>query len=222
MAKISVNKFAEYLVSSAGRRRRILIEQKTPNTFQVNYYQYSEGIIKDFILSKCTDLGILDDGLKKLLKKKPTNEFEFYRISANIDALESMYAFERDKNFRADKLTRGISNPPKLNFKNVDISVRPEIIIMNKSGTKPKNVGAIKLYFSKQTKLDKVLGEYISGLVFEFTKTFLGKHGKPAKNNCFVIDVFGKNIIKAPNAYKRLINDVEAACEEISIRWPTL
>lgn len=222
MAKISVNKFAEYLVSSAGRRRRILIEQKTPNTFQVNYYQYSEGIIKDFILSQCIDISILDDGLKKLLKKKPTNEFEFHRINANIDAIESMYAFENDKNFRANKLTKGITNPPKLKFKGVDISVRPEIILFNTSSTKEKSVGAVKLYFSKQTELDKNFGEYISGLVFEFVKTNLSKQGKPSKNISFVIDVFSKKIIKAPNVYKRLINDVEAACEEISIRWPTL
>jgi hypothetical protein len=46
--RVSLNQLTEYLVANSARRKRIVEQQKRPNTFQVIYYQ--EGVTPTFVL----------------------------------------------------------------------------------------------------------------------------------------------------------------------------
>ena len=49
--RISINSMAEYLGATASRRQRIVEEQKRPPTFRVNWYQFAQDTITQFIVA---------------------------------------------------------------------------------------------------------------------------------------------------------------------------
>jgi hypothetical protein len=81
-------------------------------------------------------------------------------------------------------------------------------------------VGALKLYFGKTFPLDEVSGAYVATVVHQFAATRLQSFGTAELKHCAVIDVFSKRVDFAPRAFTRRRKDIEAACEEIAIRWP--
>jgi hypothetical protein len=40
--------------------------------------------------------------------------------------------------------------------------------------------------------------------------------------DCLIVDVFGKLVFAAPRTYRRRWQEIEAACQEIALVWPTI
>jgi hypothetical protein len=213
-----VNKLGEYLIATPARRRRIIFDAKYPQEFITRRYLKAESAIKDFYLNAAKDERIILNAIKELQEYRPKNKHQLEVKNSCIDALSKF--LKLNDNFAivdGDKhYYEGINKSATLNFAGTEISVRPEVLIFENG----EICGAVKLYLSKSHPLSKDSGEYISTLIKSYLEEEYDLTIKA--RNCFVLDVFSNNIFIAPNAFKKRLNDIEAACEEISSRWPTI
>jgi hypothetical protein len=214
--RISVNKLAEYLTAAPARRRAIVKEQKYPPTFRAIWYDAACTAIVGFLCAEEPDEEKLVAEIERLNTKKPANESEEAKLRTNAEAIEAfLYGYDQlaVEDFKAKP---GTNDAAKVIISEVEVSVRPDVML---SGTvRGKTVGgAIKLYFSKETKLTDESAPYISALVHKFV---LDKAKvEPSRRHCQVLDVFGKWVEEAPASTKTRMKDIEAACEEIRLLW---
>lgn len=219
--RISLNKLGEFLTTSPSRRRRILMDQKYPSTFIVARYNDAENAISDFISNGLQDFSVLDVALKELDEKTVNTEWEAQTKSLNYEALDSFYDFADQIEFHDSEFVRvNKREVSSMVFDEVAISVRPEILIY-RDNKNDKQIGAVKLFFSKNNSLTKQSGEYIASLLMRYLKEF-GEECVPSHKICCVVDVFAQQIYFAPASYKRRMADVMAACQEISAIWSKL
>ncbi len=214
--RISINKLAEYLTAAPARRRAIVKEQKYPATFRTVWYDAACTAIVQFLCAEEPDEEKLVSEIERLYTKTPANESEETKLRTNAEALEAFLEGHDHLSVEGFKGIPGVNTPAKLVIAEVELSVRPDVML--NGSVRGKTVGgAIKLYFSKETKLTDKSAPYISALVHKFvldkTKT------DPSRRHCQVFDVFGKTVEEAPASTKTRMRDVEAACEEIRLLW---
>lgn len=217
-ASLSLNQFALYLVSDAGKRRKIIEKRKEPQTFAVIYYELAQSKISDFIMGKCKNEEILIAEIDRLYALTPKSDYEENRNKSNAEALECFLDVYPELNLDSLKPVKGNNFSPRIEIAGVEISIRPEIVLSGiHNGYKTK--GAIKLYFSKDTQLDKDSGSYISALLNQYLVDNSRGIEKFHSRHCQVIDVFGKNVFCAPVSVKRRMGVIATACEEIKLWW---
>ncbi|WP_210489645.1 hypothetical protein [Rufibacter aurantiacus] len=213
--RITVNKMGEYLCAFAARRARIIYDAKYPKDFITTRYSKAETAIKDFFLNENKDSQLILQAIDQLSKQKPTNKHQHEVIYSCIEALTEFLKFIGDSDLLEDDrgFFDGISKSASMTISGVKISIRPEILIHDKKEIS----GGVKLYFSKSFPLSKTSSEYIGTLLMKYLEQ---EYQKPIKaRNCFVIDIFNKTIYTAPKAYIKRLQDIEAACTEISNQW---
>jgi hypothetical protein len=104
----------------------------------------------------------------------------------------------------------------------VEVSIRPELelVVTKKGGA--VHYGLLKLYLSKSHPLTDEAGNYVATLVHSYAShRFTGPKSVDRKH-CFVFDVFQEKLFVAPVNHTRRRKDINAACEEIASRWPSL
>ena len=221
--RISLNALTEYLHVNASRRRKIIEEQKRPNDFQVIYYQYAQDAIAKFIADGMSDEEILQQEIDRLFHKTPANDYDKYRLSSNVKAIQSFLSFYSKLNTHGLSAQLAPDSQPKMMYGGIRISVRPEVILIGNMPRYENPIGAVKLLFNKQKKnfLTAKSAVYPAALVYDFLRKI--HHTKAAVHKVtYVIDVFAKEIYSAPKATARLMADVDISCQEIAMWWPTI
>lgn len=224
--RISVNKLGEYLVATAARRRQIIRDQKYPPDVQVIRYGDAQRAVVDHLVNGRDDPGVLSRHLYRLAEWEPRPDDSDYDVQRNRDCRAAVEAFMAMVGalpaLDGFAVSAGPPNSPRLGTAGVSISVRPEVLIrgMNRSGEPV--VGAIKLHFSKTFRLDDRAGDYVGTMLHQFGEQHLVGRGLTVHRNFHVVDVFAGRVFTAPRAFARRRADVDAACEEITSRWPTL
>lgn len=219
--RISLNKLGEFLTTTPARRRRILMDQKYPSTFIVARYNDAESAISDYLSKDIKDLSVLDSALLTIENKVVSTEWESQTKGLNYEAVDFFYDFADQIDFQNCTFTKvNKSSISPMSFGDVTISIRPEVLIQ-KGFKDNKQIGAVKLYFSKNNSLTKQSGEYIASVLMEYLRT-TQKECIPLNKICCVIDVFNQQVYFAPASYKRRMADVIAACQEISAIWSKL
>lgn len=213
--RITVTKLAEYLTAQAGRRKKIIKDQKYPPMFQMIRYTEAERAIVDFLTGR-REVAVLEAARTRLADGTPKSEFDAERRQLCIEAIGAFEDVVDGLELDGLSLTAASSSAPHLAFAGVDISVRPEATI-SRRGRSALHVGCLKLYFSKSCPLDDRAGAYASTMLAEFGRANLS--GKLDEELLMTIDVFSRRVFHAPRARSRRIEDVVAACEEIAIRW---
>ena len=219
--RISINSMAEYLGASASRRQRIVEEQKRPPTFRVNWYQFAQDAITSFIVGGCTDESILTNETTRLSRAAPVNDYEETRFQTNGEALTSFLDTYDELDLTGLTIVAGPPDQPKLLYSNVEVSVRPEIHLRGNHPRHGDFTGALKLFFSKNAPLDADGAAYTTAVLYCFVQRHLAASAPARKQQCLVFDVFAGDVYSTPNASTRRINDVNAACREIALMWPT-
>lgn len=224
MARISVNKLGEYLTSAnPSRRRTIIADQKNPATFIAARYRKAYDPIYQFLVSGGFDIEHIYNAIDNLRSSKDGSEWESNDNQNTADALESFIDIADD--FFDDNIDylRGEHNPAKLEIAGVEISVRPDFILHFRK----KNIdciGAIKFHFIKDE--DRALSvegsQYVGVLLYEWLRKFGTQCRTPVHGKCFVVDCFRKKVISAPANYRRRLQHIEIACEEIRNQWTTI
>ena len=211
--KISLNKLGEYMTATPSRRRRIIEDQISPKDFIAARYTDARESISNFIAENIGEQDLIDVA-ENLRNKIYDSKFISQDKNLSADAIDDFLEIS-DQLPVGYKLEKVAANDAStLNFSGVAVSIRPDIYLKNDIN---EIVGAIKLHFPKSNPLTIVSGEYVAtGLRFFVQE----KTSKLIDHKlCIVIDVPSSNVITAPKAGKKRMNDIEAACEEINASW---
>ncbi|AFU45436.1 hypothetical protein C380_08670 [Acidovorax sp. KKS102] len=224
MAKISVNKLAELLVSAnPARRRRILQDQKYPNAPIVARYRLAQDPINQF-LTNGRDEAKLKDAIAKLRDDRSGTEWAIDDRWNTADALEKLLEMsDLIPSKDGEEYQQGEQNAPKLAIAGVDISIRPDFLISFEKRGK-KYTGALKFHFIKNpdSALTKSGSEYVSTLLRQWLEIYGPDGTTPSHTHCLCVDVFRSATVSAPRSTTKRMIEITAACEEIAARWPQL
>lgn len=219
--RISINKLGEYLTGTPRSRRRVIERQKRPPGFAVSYYQPAQKAIVEFLEAGAQEPETITNALHELENKTPHSDWEKTRISGCIEALHSFYDnYNEVLNIEGRSFKKGKNTVPKLNMGGVEVSVRPELLIFGNDEEGIQTVGAVKLYFGKNSPLDPETGKYIAATTHQWVEEHLTLNNyKAPYSETGVYDVFEAKFIQAPKSYIRRRRDIRAACDEINMMW---
>ena len=222
---ISVNKLAEYIESKGARQREILRTRKYPDPdFNLGTYhrEVSEAVSK-YLIGGAIDTEALTKQRHILAQVTPDKVGTARRINSNIDAIDRFLDMLDDIDLMDANTSAGSHNAPRLSFHNVQISVRPEIVLRGDGMKGKKMVGAMKLHFPTTRPLNEDAAGYVSAVVQEFVKIHLCNADEivnPAY--CQVIDVASKRVFPGVKATNQRMKDVAAECQNIAALWPSI
>jgi hypothetical protein len=205
----------EYMLARAGRRQKIIEQQRTPATFITSRYHGSEDAIRDYLLSGATQATPLQQAIERLRSSAPKDEWEETNRSLCIDVMERLPQLVGKIELgekRAAPKARSL-----LDISGVEISVRPEIILL-KRRRGIAQMGAVKLCLSKTKPVEKEAALYIAVILQRYLQETYPK-ANIARDLCQVVDVFHGQVWTAPQAFKQRLKDVAAACREIALGW---
>lgn len=214
--KISLNKLAEYLDATPSRRRQIVKDQQNPQPFIAARYSDAREEIIGFVEGGMSSEQEMLAAAEELRQNYNGTDFAKQDRNASADAIEDF--LDAADQLEIDGLSaEGIdrSTSAAMNISGVNVSVRPDVILKDKDTGEVK--GAIKFHFSKTSPLSAKSREYSATTLRVYLENEGHQDVDPKK--CYVVDVPTQSVSSAPKAFKRKMNDIEAACEEISARW---
>jgi hypothetical protein len=216
--RISITKFAEYLVTTTpGRRRSILTDQRFPPAFKATKFRAAYAPIAD-ILVRGGDPELVDEQIAIWRRQKPASKFQAECLALCIDALTALKAILERGALMQFSFAPGLPEA-HIELGGVKVSVRPEALIGG------PEIGAVKIYLSKTNPLTKDGKGKLGSAGFAGAALHLWAEeafGNALPERCLVVDVFAGEVYKAPsrNAIRR--KHMLAACEEITAVWPWL
>jgi hypothetical protein len=205
----------------ASRHRAILRDQKFPPEYKAMYHKEASEAIASCVASNFENISSLDRATAVLEQINPEKIGTQRRVVANINAIERFKLMLDGLDLGSATPMLGENSPPKLRIQNVDISVRPEILLSGKGKKDSKLVGAMKLHFSTTNPLNEEAGSYVSAILQEWSKAYL-PDGETYGPYCYVIDVGSGKSYKGIKATTARMKDVESACRNIVLLWPDI
>ena len=221
--RISVNKLGEYITCKAARQRAILYDQKFPSDYVTPFYDDASEAVSLFIADGMENPAVLERRIK-LLEQSPTNTgWQQRRMLGNIEAIETFMSMMDALDLSGISCQLGSQSPPRLPIRNVEVSVRPEVILSRPSAKgRGRSVGALKLHFPKTNPLSEEAAGYVSAVATRFCECNLMEEGTPDSRLCFVLDLASAQFYPGVQSVRRRLKDVEAACEQIFNLWDTI
>lgn len=217
--RMSVNALAQYLSASATQRETILRNQKYPPDYRTIWYKEATAAVVRYLLDSERDEEILVRTIDRLYATGST-EHEQKRLKSNAEALEGFLRGHDDIVFDSLSIERGPKSA-MISIEGVSVSVRPEVSL--KGSYRGNRVqGGIRLYFSKSQPLTDDSAGAIGALVYRSIDESVSRSVSVSRRHCQVIDVYAGEVFPAPTAIVRRMRDLEAACREIALRWPTI
>lgn len=216
--RMSLNKLGEYLTATMpGRRRSIIREQREPKDFIVARYAQAEQAIKEYFTTHKPNTDQLRQAIDSLSTLAHLEGWEGQTADLCTKALISFLNIAEQVPTNGYTPVEGNNMVPKLNVSGLDISVRPEVLL-----TDPETgaiVGGIKLYLGKTHPLSDDAMTIVSTVLYRYLAETLSDEAMVAPENCFVVDVFAGKVLNSPRTYKRNMQHVRAACNEIATLW---
>lgn len=218
--RISLNKLAEYLEANVTRRKQIIHDAKYPEDVKGVRYKSVKEVIFPYLITH-RDKTQLQAAIDKFSKKSATTTWQVQDRDLSVDILNSLLGNDL-KILNNCQLSACEDDNKLLAIKGVSVSVRPDIII-SKTIKGVVNKGAIKLHTSKTYPLNEDSQKIVTCVLFQYVTTHMLKTGEVANPKlCISFDLFTGKLIPSTGSCKAVMNRVEAACEEIALRWPTL
>ena len=216
--RFSLNALADYLTAPAARRRKIVEEQKRPRPFQVSYYVDAEMPILEVLETLDLDLTPVRHSINHLSQAPWVKEWDRTRHETCVEALRAFQELALDLPFAELSRQRLTGRQRHFNIAGVELSVRPEILLRKEAGD--GEIGAAKLYFSKNEPLTEERAKYAGAVLCQYLQHAFAREGRCSYRACYVVDVFARRVFQAPRTYQRRLQDVKAACAEIALLWP--
>ena len=221
--RISINKLGEYLATrSAARRRTILHDQKYPRTEIVAPYNHAKSAIKRFLADPKHDAEALHRAISKIELEPALKPQQKTKKKNNVAAIMKVLSFWPQSELRPLTIRAARPNSNYLTIGEVPVSVSPELEIIAPQRGGGTKYGLLKLYLGKTHPLNEESGQLIATTVHQFAEKHFGSSENVDRKRCYVLDVFQGKLFAAPASYTKRRSDIEAACEEIAARWPTL
>lgn len=221
--RISLNKLGEFLIARSARRRRAIIhDQKYPNDAVVPLYRNAFDPIESLLGSG----GINVDGMIEDIAALRAGTGSEWRVRDNkctADALEAFLDIVDQLPVETAEFIRGDNSPRKLLISGVTVSIRPDFLVHTKRRA-TEYIGAIKLHFigDDKKKITPDGGQYVAALLHRWLQENNPGVRQPHHAFCYSVDVFRKAVFTGPASTTLRMRDIEAACEEIALRWPSI
>jgi len=223
LPRISVTKLGEYVGSrSASRRKTILVDQKYPKPFKTAIYNDCFDPLVGFFVDASHDPAAVKAAILAIQSRTVTTETEEMRRQVNSQALDHLLKTAPSLPLNGITFRKAPQSTKPLLIAGVEVSIRPELelVVTGKGGA--VHYGLLKLYLSKSHPLTDDAGNYVATLVHSYAShRFTGPKSVDRKH-CYVFDVFQEKLFVAPVNHTQRRKDINAACEEIASRWPTL
>jgi hypothetical protein len=117
----------------------------------------------------------------------------------------------------------GSHAPPRLTIRNVEVSVRPEVLLSRPAAKgSGRMVGALKLHFPKTNPLSEEAAGYVSAVLTRFCEYHLGDDGDVDSRLCCVLDLASSRFYPGVQSVRQRLRDVEAACDQIFNLWDSI
>jgi hypothetical protein len=216
--RISVNKLGEYMTASVIRRRSILDDQKHPAFFQVIRYSPAERAVIEWMESRF-DPSVLARHKEALRSKPILSEYDAQQVALCLEAIDhaGRIPVRQFPGIRYERCAfRGY-----LEVAGVDVSVRPELTVADRTRRGEPRFGFVKLCFSRSYPLTEAGAAYV-GTVAQELAAGIPDAAKPHPSLALVVDVFQERVFVGPTSTRRRLSEIEAACEEIAGRWEAL
>ena len=220
--RISINKLGEYLTANPIRRRSIIKAQKNPPDAIVARYRKGYPILEQYFLTRNPD--VLYDGAESLRAELPTSDWVAGDNANTADAMENFVdILDKLPLDECEVVPTDDKEFSPLMLSGVAVSVRPDFFV--KQSRKGRNyLGALKFHWTRDdaSTLGDGGGIYVATALHQYLTEFYQGDVVVDHKLCFSIDLFRKAAWEAPIAHRRLKTHLEAACEEIALRWDNL
>lgn len=220
---MSANQLAEYLIASPARRQTILRNARYAPTFLVIRYQAAKTAIKRYLSDDVRNERILSEALVELDAIESGDQSAFRKNDAQlcVEAIKSFQSISKNKEISGITFRQIQNQLPNLEMEGVEISINPDLVAYkpHRSG---QSIGGIIFQTSKAVAAANWRADHsrnVSTLIWMLAEKHMSSLGDVDRKLCMTVDVFGKAITPAPLNYKRKLNDLEAACAEISALW---
>jgi hypothetical protein len=218
-----VNKLGEYITSKAARQRSVLYNQKFPPDYVTPFYDDASEAISLFVADGMENPAILESRIKLLEQSPARTGWQQRRMLGNIEAIETFMGMIDALDLSGISCRLGSQSPPRLPIRNVEVSVRPEVILSRSSAKgRGRTVGALKLHFPKTNPLSEEAAGYVSAVATRFCECNLMDEGTPDSRLCFVLDLASARLYPGVKSVRERLKDAEAACEQIFNLWETI
>lgn len=222
--RLSANQLAEYLKATSARRKGIIKDAKFPRTAVVTQYRHAREGISKFVCSDIRDQKILVSAISSLTDKEADEDATGWTRDDARRSIEAIQTFQKSMNAMGiDKLDckRVAGNQPPLMIQGVTISVNLDATT-HRLVKANDAVGGVSFLFSKAetsgtARADR--SKVAAVLALLFAQEHLGYLGVADPTICFSFDVMAGKAYPAPKTYKTLLTNMEAACEEVALRW---
>lgn len=223
MARISLNKLGEYLITtSPARRRRIIVDQKTPPAVKAARYRHADEPLGHFFQSG-GDPAPVHAAVARLRSDRSGSDWVVNDRCSTADALDEFLLIRDRLPMQAVTYVRPPSSLAVAEIEGVRVSIAPQFLLRFKHRG-VACVGALKFHFPKaaSSSLEQRGGEYVATLLHRWLSANVPVGCKAVPSFCFSVDVFRRSVVSAPSSTSRRMEDIEAACEEISAHWQKL
>lgn len=222
--RISANQLAEYLLASPARRQTILRNAKYAPTFLVIRYQAAKDAISRYLSDDVRNKAILDEAVVNLEAMGDGDHSPFKKNDAQlcIEALKSFTSISANKALSSITFRPVQNKLPNLAIEGVQVSINPDLVSYRPKQGGGNCIGGVMFQTSKAVAAANWRAEHsrnVSTLLWMLAQKHMTSLGEVDRKLCLTIDVFGKTITPAPATYKRKLNDLAAACSEISALW---
>lgn len=215
---ISINKLGEYMVASFVRQRGILRDMKRDAKAKSARYAKAEGPVLEFLTTRNVDA--LHRAAADLASAPPgaTTWKESDRQST-IEALDALSRLEDVLLVEKWRYAAPPHRARKLSVNGVEISIQPHALVHGTHRGSPI-FGAMRMHYIKdgEKSLSKRGGEYVAAALHRWCME--NSHGSVAHHGCSLsVDVFSGKVTTAPASTAKIMANLEAACEDIRLKW---
>lgn len=210
------------MTATPARRRAIISDAKHPKTYKLITYTEARRAITTYLGSGLTAHGAYDTAINLIESNQALTDFDTQQKTLNLEALNNFKKTIKGLHF--DGLTTKFAGQSQLKLKiaGVDVSVSPLVRLFSTLRNGDPVIGAVLVHFSKTTPLSKEAGIYVSTLMHWHLEVHYSGNEAPDPALCWAIDVPTQKIFTSTRRYSRRRSNLEAACEEITARWPLI
>jgi hypothetical protein len=228
--RISASKLAEYVLASPARQRRIAQDCKVTPKLLVAPYREARDVFSTSLTHAGINFEYLLREAAKIKERIPASKWQKVENPRCATALKRIAAIAEQVECQGGH----VIHPPHgtwggIQIAGVYVSVNPELVfsIVHRGLRK---VGGVILSTSQdeQFSLDRThdghsVGDYLTTLLYQMLEQRFPSGGNPPLHTrCYAMDVARGKVHSAPQAHKRLLKNLEAACEVIAMRWPSI
>jgi hypothetical protein len=217
--RMSSPKLGEYLYAEAGRREKLLRDQKFPPAFQTARYADAENAIRASLVSGRDVVERLKESAQTVSSLVTTTDWRTVSKRCCVQAIHDFAALFPSIPTAGSEFSIPEKGGIVLNLEGVVVSVHP-VALSRREVRGRERRGAILAIFQKTDPV----GERPGKAVAELLRRALMQAGQPDlhPSECVVVDIFRKQIFTAPAQSQRVFANINSACREIAVRWPTI